>query len=104
MRHVHVDDGGQAIVAEQFHRHSGRKQNDVSAEQSQATGSTGDGPRCLARTRAGTPSQSRAARGRRRCRMHGGTNPGAPKGNRNAGKHGAQSQAVRTDLPLWVEC
>jgi hypothetical protein len=23
-----------------------------------------------------------------RCRMHGGTNPGAPKGNRNAFKHG----------------
>lgn len=23
-----------------------------------------------------------------RCRMHGGTNPGAPKGNRNALRHG----------------
>lgn len=23
--------------------------------------------------------------------MHGGTNPGAPKGNRNAWKHGARS-------------
>ncbi len=23
-----------------------------------------------------------------RCRMHGGTNPGAPKGNQNALKHG----------------
>jgi hypothetical protein len=23
-----------------------------------------------------------------RCRMHGGTNPGAPKGNRNSLKHG----------------
>jgi hypothetical protein len=23
-----------------------------------------------------------------RCRMHGGTSPGAPKGNRNAYKHG----------------
>ncbi|WFU37329.1 hypothetical protein QA640_22825 [Bradyrhizobium sp. CB82] len=30
-----------------------------------------------------------------RCRMHGGTNPGAPKGNRNAWKHGcASAEAV----------
>ncbi|WP_349775530.1 HGGxSTG domain-containing protein [Methylocystis echinoides] len=37
-------------------------------------------PRCGAKTRAGTPCQSPAiANGR--CRMHGGTNPGAPKGN-----------------------
>jgi uncharacterized protein YjcR len=26
-----------------------------------------------------------------RCRMHGGTSPGAPKGNRNAWKHGKYS-------------
>tara|TARA_R110002012_G_scaffold138444_5_gene293670 strand:- start:211 stop:897 length:687 start_codon:yes stop_codon:yes gene_type:complete len=38
VRHVHVNDGGQAIVTEQFHQHSGGKQNDVSAEQSHATG------------------------------------------------------------------
>ncbi|WP_420006865.1 hypothetical protein [Tsuneonella aeria] len=30
-------------------------------------------------------------KGRKRCRMHGGTNPGAPKGNRNAWKHGGRS-------------
>ncbi|MEK6724876.1 hypothetical protein [Sphingobium sp.] len=30
-------------------------------------------------------------KGRKRCRMHGGTNPGAPKGNRNARKHGGRS-------------
>ncbi|WP_366514055.1 hypothetical protein [Rhizorhabdus sp.] len=30
-------------------------------------------------------------RGKRRCRMHGGTNPGAPIGNRNARKHGGYS-------------
>ncbi|WP_420823137.1 hypothetical protein [Tsuneonella mangrovi] len=33
-------------------------------------------------------------KGRKRCRMHGGTNPGAPKGNRNAWKHGASSSAA----------
>jgi len=48
-------------------------------------------PRCLAWTRSGTECQSPAVRGKRRCRMHGGTNPGAPKGNRNAWKHGARS-------------
>ena len=27
--------------------------------------------------------------------MHGGTNPGAPKANRNAWKHGGRSAAVK---------
>ncbi|WP_443027212.1 HGGxSTG domain-containing protein [Sphingomonas sp. LR60] len=55
-------------------------------------------PRCLARTRSGTACQSPAVRGKRRCRMHGGTNPGAPRGNQNALKHGlrtAEMQALR---------
>jgi len=30
-----------------------------------------------------------------RCRMHGGNNPGAPKGNRNAWKHGQRSTEHR---------
>ncbi|WP_407643351.1 HGGxSTG domain-containing protein [Pseudoblastomonas halimionae] len=50
--------------------------------------------RCLAQTRKGTECQSPAVRGRRRCRMHGGTNPGAPKGNYNAWKHGGRSAAT----------
>ena len=29
-----------------------------------------------------------------RCRMHGGKSPGAPKGNRNAWKHGHYSAEV----------
>ncbi|WP_426042891.1 HGGxSTG domain-containing protein [Brevundimonas sp. TWP2-3-4b1] len=36
--------------------------------------------RCGAKTRAGTPCQSPAIKGRKRCRMHGGRSPGAPKG------------------------
>ena len=47
-------------------------------------------PRCLAKTRSGGECQSPAVKGKRRCRMHGGTNPGAPKGNRNAFKHGRE--------------
>jgi hypothetical protein len=46
-------------------------------------------PRCGARTRKGTPCRAPAVRGKRRCRMHGGAvGSGAPKGNRNAVKHG----------------
>lgn len=48
-------------------------------------------PRYLAMTRKGTACQSPAVKGRKRCRMHGGTNPGAPKGNQNARKHGGYS-------------
>jgi hypothetical protein len=41
-------------------------------------------PRCLARTRRGTPCQSPAVAGKARCRMHGGAaGSGAPKGKRN---------------------
>ena len=46
-------------------------------------------PRCGARTRSGEPCRSPAIHGRARCRMHGGKGSGAPRGNRNALKHGA---------------
>jgi len=46
-------------------------------------------PRCGAKTRRGTACASPAAHGKKRCRMHGGAaGSGAPKGNRNALKHG----------------
>jgi len=54
-----------------------------------------DAPRCGARTRAGTECQSPAVGGKRRCRMHGGTNPGAPVGNHNARKHGGYSAKTK---------
>ena len=44
-------------------------------------------PRCGARTRRQSPCQS-PAMPNGRCRMHGGKSPGAPKGNKNALKHG----------------
>jgi hypothetical protein len=40
-------------------------------------------PKCGARTRAGTPCQRPALRGRTRCRLHGGLSPGAPRGPKN---------------------
>ena len=52
--------------------------------------------RCLARTRKGksTFCQARKVSGKKRCRMHGGTGDGAPKGNKNAFKHGKYSREV----------
>ena len=52
--------------------------------------------RCGAKTRAGTLCMAPATRGRARCRMHGGAaGSGAPKGNRNALKHGVYtSEAI----------
>jgi len=43
--------------------------------------------RCGARTRRGSRCQSPAMTNGR-CRMHGGPSPGAPKGNKNAFRHG----------------
>jgi hypothetical protein len=39
--------------------------------------------RCGARTRAGSPCECPAIRGRSRCRLHGGRSPGAPRGSKN---------------------
>ncbi|WP_282522646.1 HGGxSTG domain-containing protein [Bradyrhizobium sp. Arg816] len=47
-------------------------------------------PRCGARTRSGKPCQA-PGMPNGRCRMHGGPSPGAPKGNKNAFKHGYYS-------------
>ena len=44
-------------------------------------------PRCGARTRSGNSCRA-PAMPNGRCRMHGGLSPGAPKGNKNALKHG----------------
>jgi hypothetical protein len=45
--------------------------------------------RCGAKTRSGKPCMSPAVNGKMRCRMHGGAlGSGAPRGNKNALKHG----------------
>ncbi|MDO8397194.1 MAG: HGGxSTG domain-containing protein [Bradyrhizobium sp.] len=45
--------------------------------------------RCGAKTRAGGSCRAPAMSGKRRCRMHGGApGSGAPRGNRNARRHG----------------
>jgi hypothetical protein len=40
-------------------------------------------PRCGAKTRGGTSCQRPALRGRKRCRLHGGLSPGAPRSSKN---------------------
>ena len=51
-----------------------------------------DKGRCFAKTRRGTLCQTLPVTGRKRCRMHGGTNNGAPKGSQNAFKHGSYTR------------
>jgi hypothetical protein len=41
--------------------------------------------------------------GKRRCRMHGGTNPGAPRGNTNARKHGGYSAKTKAAVRFVKE-
>ena len=56
--------------------------------------------KCLARTRSGQPCQA-PAMPNGRCRLHGGMSPGAPKGNKNAFKHGrytAEAIASRREI------
>jgi hypothetical protein len=53
-----------------------------------------ESPRCGAKTRKDTFCRS-PAMPNGRCRMHGGNSPGAPKGNRNAWKHGHYSAEAR---------
>jgi uncharacterized protein YjcR len=61
-----------------------------------------ESPRCGAKTRKGTPCQAPAVAGKSRCRMHGGAaGSGAPKGNKNAFKHGlytAEAKGMRRHI------
>jgi glucans biosynthesis protein len=53
------------------------------------TGPMLDSRRCGAKSRSGKPCRSPAVAGKKRCRMHGGApGSGAPRGNKNALKHG----------------
>ena len=61
----------------------------MSAAHRRNTGPMLSSPRCGAKTRSGNPCKSPAVTGKKRCRMHGGApGTGAPRGNKNALKHG----------------
>lgn len=66
------------------------------------TGPMCSSPRCGARTRKGTLCKAPAIAGAQRCRMHGGKGSGAPRGNRNAYKHGGYRSSLKDEmLDLW---
>ncbi len=44
VRHVHVNEGGQAVIADEFHHHSGGQKNEESANQSHAARTAGASP------------------------------------------------------------
>lgn len=48
--------------------------------------------KCGAKTRAGKPCKKSPVEGKKRCRLHGGLSPGAPKGNKNGLRHGIYSR------------
>jgi hypothetical protein len=60
--------------------------------------------RCGAKTRSGKPCMSPAVSGKKRCRMHGGApGSGAPRGNKNALKHGQHTRkAIRERQQLRI--
>nr|WP_298240726.1 HGGxSTG domain-containing protein [uncultured Bradyrhizobium sp.] len=61
-------------------------------------------PRCGAGTRAGHTCRAPAMRGKTRCRLHGGApGSGAPRGNRNARKHGAFTSDVIAEQRAAME-
>ncbi len=61
-------------------------------------------PRCGAKTREGGKCQAPAVSGKTRCRMHGGAKgSGAPKGNRNALKHGLYTREALEDRRILGE-
>lgn len=49
-------------------------------------------PKCGAKTRSGLLCKAPVVRYKKRCRMHGGINSGAPKNNKNALKYGFTTQ------------
>jgi len=59
-------------------------------------------PRCGALTRAGTPCQRPAMRGRKRCRLHGGLSPGAPRGHKNGNFRNGNWTAEAIEERKWL--
>lgn len=59
-------------------------------------------PRCGAKTRAGTPCQCPAIRGRSRCRLHGGLSPGAPSGTGNGNYRDGYWTQEAVEVRRWA--
>ena len=59
-------------------------------------------PRCGAMTRAGTACQRPAMHGRKRCRLHGGLSPGAPRGHKNGNYKNGNWTADTIEERRWL--
>ena len=55
VRHVHVNEGGQAVIADQFHHHTGGQGNGTSTDQPHAQSSCGPALPCSDPLREGVP-------------------------------------------------
>lgn len=58
--------------------------------------------RCGAKTRAGSPCQCPAIRGRNRCRLHGGRGSGAPRGGANGNFTTGEFTAEAIEERQWL--
>ena len=59
-------------------------------------------PRCGAKTRGGRSCQCPALRGRKRCRLHGGLSPGAPRGSKNGNFKNGDWTAEAIEERRWL--
>ena len=113
VEHVHVYPGGQAIVGNV----STRKAPGVGCRMKKWSNPMQNleppplpmhrSARCGAKTRRGSPCQSPAVSGKRRCRMHGGAKgSGAPTGKRNGnyrhGRYTAESVSSLRLIRAWA--
>jgi hypothetical protein len=57
---------------------------------------------CGAKTRAGTSCESPPVRGRKRCHLHGGLSPGAPKGSQNGNYKNGEWTAEAIEERKWL--
>lgn len=70
------------------------RRNRPVSENSMEPASLKAAPRCQAQRKHGRgPCDAKAVRGKRVCRVHGGSSPGAPKGDRNGRfRHGGDTK------------
>jgi hypothetical protein len=59
-------------------------------------------PRCGTKTRAGSPCERPALRGRGRCRLHGGLSGGAPRGVKNGNYRTGDWTAEAVEERKWL--
>jgi hypothetical protein len=60
-------------------------------------------PKCGARTRAGTQCRRLPMSGRKRCRLHGGLSPGAPRGPKNGNYRNGDWTAEAIEERKWLQ-